>query len=425
MAIYGELTNSIIRQINRSRRPITILFTDIEDSTQYWDKHGDIKGRLMVDQHNRLAFPVIRKFKGKIIKTIGDAIMASFKKPEDALKAAIGIQQALREMREQDRSFQLYIRIGLHTGQGIIEHNDVFGDVVNVAARVESQAKGDQILVSGSSAAKVSNKEFFLTKHGSFSPKGKRSEINLYRCQWQKFEDLTHQIRYRAFLPLVKRQKKEILFYALAFIGSLYFLYIKYLRYVLADSEQAALMYLNPLSMLEKQPWLVAGVGLIFAVLVFLLFRSGSIPKFLLHIIKGGFGFAVIFMLAYWPINHLKLDWGDKWNGVLYQSKHLFVHVLEDQTGIYKRPTITSEVIMQAKEGTLLLLSDVKKQYGYAWNKVLIGPGQYGWTERITPRNKRVTITDKFYFRWKDLYLGLISLLGFLWGILEFRVKPS
>ena len=107
MAIDNELTSSITKQINRTRKSVTILFTDIESSTEYWDKHGDVKGRLMVDLHNRLAFPVVRHFWGRIIKTIGDAIMASFKRPEDAVKAAIGIQQALEEMRQKDSKFQL------------------------------------------------------------------------------------------------------------------------------------------------------------------------------------------------------------------------------------------------------------------------------------------------------------------------------
>lgn len=85
--------DSITRQIRSTRKQITILFTDIEGSTRYWDTRGDIDGRLMVDYHNRLIFPVIKKFKGKIVKTIGDAIMASFSRSEQAVKAAIAIQQ--------------------------------------------------------------------------------------------------------------------------------------------------------------------------------------------------------------------------------------------------------------------------------------------------------------------------------------------
>lgn len=56
----------------------------------------------MIDQHNRVVFPIIRQFKGKIIKTIGDAVMASFHDPEEAMKAAIAVQQGLEKKRKDD-----------------------------------------------------------------------------------------------------------------------------------------------------------------------------------------------------------------------------------------------------------------------------------------------------------------------------------
>ena len=425
MAIDGEFRGSIIRQINRSRRPVTILFTDIEESTRYWDRHGDIKGRLMVDRHNRLIFPVIRCFHGRVIKTIGDAIMASFKQPADAMKAAIGIQQVLDNARRHDNSFQLHIRIGLHTGEAIVEDTDVFGDVVNVAAHVENQAKGDQILLSASIARLLRDKHFFLQKHGDFAPKGKRGKIMLYRCDWEQYRDLTEHFSHRTWLPLVPRQKRELLFYGVVFLGSLYFLYLKYLRYVIADSEEVALLFLNPSHLFQEQPVAVGGIALVLAGLLFWFWRLRSIPGFLLHLIKGGFGFSVVFMLVFWPLHYFDPDWGEKWNGVLHESSHLFVHVLEDDANIFQRPTVTSDVLMQVSKGNLLLLGDVLSRYGYEWNKVLIGPRRYGWIERITPRQRRVTLTEKFYFRYKDLYVLLTGLLGFVWGILDFRIKPT
>ena len=68
---------------------------------------------------------------------------------------------------------------------------------------------------------------------------------------------------------------------------------------------------------------------------------------------------------------------------------------------------------------------DVVERYGAAWNKVLVAPGEYGWMERVTPRGERVSWTDKFYFRYKDLYPLLAGLLGFLWGVFDFRIKPA
>ena len=109
------------RHIRSSKKHVTILFTDIEESTKYWDKFGDVQGRLMVDRHNRLLFPVVQKFKGRIIKTIGDSIMAAFAKPEYAIKAAVAMQQTRAMERQGDDTFNIRIRIGIHTGDAIVE----------------------------------------------------------------------------------------------------------------------------------------------------------------------------------------------------------------------------------------------------------------------------------------------------------------
>jgi class 3 adenylate cyclase len=432
MTTYGALTNSIIRQINKSRKSITILFTDIEDSTKYWDTNGDIKGRLMLDQHNRLTFPVVKRFGGKIIKTIGDAIMASFKDPDSAMRAAIGMQQALNTMREQDRSFQLRVRIGVHTGKAIVEDNDVFGDVVNVAARVESQAKGNEILVSYATVSKLEYKpRYHLTKKGSVALKGKRDTIVLYRCGWEKCADLTRHVRFRSWLPIVPGQQKELLLYIAAIGGLVYFLYLKYLRYVICDSEEFALLLLNPSGLWNEKPVELSVIGaMVFAVLL-AIFNMRRISYMFLHFIKGGFGFVLLFVPAYLAIQYAPLNFGhDKWDETIYQSKHVFAEVLVPAAPVYERANTNSRKILQLDKGHLLLLSDVATLRGHVWNKVLIEAGRYGWIERVTrPRlgvaSQRLTMADKFYFRYRDLYVFLAGFVGFVWGWLNFRLKPT
>ena len=87
--------NSTIDEIEKSRKLVTILFSDIEESTRHWERRGDIDARLVIERHNRLLFPVIRKFRGRIIKTLGDAIMASFTEPQQAIQAAHHIRAEL------------------------------------------------------------------------------------------------------------------------------------------------------------------------------------------------------------------------------------------------------------------------------------------------------------------------------------------
>ena len=77
------------------RAEVTILFSDIKGSTSYFERRGDAEGLAMVQHHNDLLFPVIEGSGGRVIKTIGDAIMACFKDPVLAIKAAIRMQQVM------------------------------------------------------------------------------------------------------------------------------------------------------------------------------------------------------------------------------------------------------------------------------------------------------------------------------------------
>jgi class 3 adenylate cyclase len=419
----------IVRQVQGSRRPVTILFTDIEGSTRYWENHGDIKGRLMVDRHNRLIFPVIRHFGGKVVKTIGDAIMASFRGPEQALNAAMAIQQVLERERNRDRYFKLRIRIGVHTGQAIVEKGDIFGDTVNVAARVESKGKGDEIVVSGSTAQRVKNADFYLTKKGSFVPKGKKNAMTIYRCNWKEAEDLLEHISFNPYLGILGNQKRVLMVYTLATLGALYLLYTRYLRYLIADTEQLALYALDPSRILNIHPAVSVGLVVMAGLVATIGWRAGRVPHRLVRVLKGAAGFAVAFVLLVMPNQFVDLRLGPRWEGVLHSSAHLFVENIADRASVRAEPSFAAPGIKKVKRGDLLLLADVSEQKGVTWNRVLIGKGEYGWIERVRPPRigvpeERVTVTSKFYFRYYDLYGVLAGMLGFLWGYFNFRVRP-
>ncbi len=424
----------ITRQIKSTRKQITILITHIEDSTRYWDSRGDIDGRLMVDYHNRLIFPVIKKFKGKIIKTIGDAIMASFSRSEQAVKAAIGIQQILQQTRRQDKNFGLKVRIGIHTGKAIVERSDVFGDVVNVAARIEQMGQGNEIFLSENTAAKIDKKTFGLVKSISFKAKGKARKIKVYRCEWRSLDQLIDGIQIDPFLAMKLRQKIEILIYALSCVGILYFLYIKYIRYILADSESLALFYLNPQHFINVPPVVPVILGAIAFLATVLLIRMTTVPHFIFMMLKGSFGFCIGFFLFYLPATFIPLEYipltiETILNKEIFQSSHLFVEVKTNDTNIRENPSIMSKSLKKVNKGNLLLLTDVRKIDRLPWNKVLIGKKNYGWIPRITPAKiglpeKRITIAYKFYFKYIDLFALFIGAIGFSWGFLNFKLRP-
>jgi len=178
----------LLAELEKFRRTITVMFTDIKGSTAYFEKYGDVAGLMMVHQCNDMLRQIVEKHGGRVVKTIGDAIMATFEDPAESVQAAIEMQHALIEFNapkpEQDHVF---IRIGLNHGSGIVKSNDVFGDVVNVASRVESVALPEQIVISDTLNQQVAKLGRFKLSHlGRFALKGKEGDRDLFEVTWSE-----------------------------------------------------------------------------------------------------------------------------------------------------------------------------------------------------------------------------------------------
>ncbi|MCX5900844.1 MAG: CHAT domain-containing protein [Proteobacteria bacterium] len=174
---------------SRFSQLVTVMFTDIKGSTTFFETYGDIEGRLMVQKHNEMLFPIIIGHNGRVIKTIGDAIMAAFEDPAEAVRAAVEMQQRLsdynRTMKEKKQ--QIHIRIGINTGEGLVEKADVYGDVVNVAARVESITEPDEILISAAVYDTVRTSDDILCRYARQTKiKGKEEPVDVYRVVWDE-----------------------------------------------------------------------------------------------------------------------------------------------------------------------------------------------------------------------------------------------
>ncbi|HUQ49731.1 MAG TPA: adenylate/guanylate cyclase domain-containing protein [Terriglobales bacterium] len=173
-------------ELEKFRRNITILFTDIKGSTAYFEKYGDAAGLLMVSTCNDAISDIVREHGGKVIKTIGDAVMASFEDCTLAVRGAIKMQERIfADAQLQPVDDRVSIRIGLNYGPGIVKSDDVFGDVVNVASRVESVGVPEQIVISDTLYEQVAKANEFKLHHlGRFSLKGKGENRDLYEVQW-------------------------------------------------------------------------------------------------------------------------------------------------------------------------------------------------------------------------------------------------
>jgi class 3 adenylate cyclase len=182
---------NLLEQLEKFRRAITVMFTDIYGSTAYFEKFGDIAGLALVRECNDLLRGVIEKYGGRVLKTIGDAVMAVFDNCDESIRAAITIQRRLRQANAvRKKEDEMRVRIGLHHGIGIVKSDDVFGDVVNVASRVESIALPEQIVISDSLRRQISPAQFDIVFLGSFRLKGKSEDRDLFLVRWSDTESL-------------------------------------------------------------------------------------------------------------------------------------------------------------------------------------------------------------------------------------------
>jgi class 3 adenylate cyclase len=136
---------------------VTILFSDLKGSTALYEAVGDARAFSLVHDHFAFLEQHIRRHRGTIIKTIGDAVMAAFADEEAALAAAINIQDDVISFNKEHGALPIELKIGLHEGQCIAvttdDFLDYFGSTVNMAARLQSQASGGEIVLSREIAA--------------------------------------------------------------------------------------------------------------------------------------------------------------------------------------------------------------------------------------------------------------------------------
>lgn len=171
---------------------IAIMFADIAGSTKLYDTLGDQAARAKVATTIETMSKITKQNSGTVIKTIGDEVMCTFPTAEDAGTAAWEIQETFEEEAESNTDGSpVAIRVGMHFGAAIMEGGDVFGDAVNVAARMAAQAKARQIITTQDTLDKLPPAMRASTRFVDHAPiKGKKEEIDIFEVIWQE-EDVT------------------------------------------------------------------------------------------------------------------------------------------------------------------------------------------------------------------------------------------
>lgn len=161
------LTNQVFRDLYRTDTldldqrlkitSLTFLFTDLKGSTELYERVGDLAAFDLVKAHFRVLNEIVAAEAGAVVKTIGDAVMATFPTPERALRAALRMREAMRGLNRDHHGDSpredLLLKIGIHEGPCLAvmlnERQDYFGQTVNIAARVQNLAASRAIFATG------------------------------------------------------------------------------------------------------------------------------------------------------------------------------------------------------------------------------------------------------------------------------------
>jgi class 3 adenylate cyclase/tetratricopeptide (TPR) repeat protein len=185
-----------------SIKRMAVLFTDIVASSIFFKTYGDVAGRRMLKEHEEIATPPILEHGGVVVKMLGDSLMAYFFHPGEAVKAAIKIQQKFRIFnRKRDPQKNIHVRIGVHFGEGILEEADIFGDVVNMAAKFLPFVSGDEVCISQAvyeqirSFSSLGFEPLSVPENDGLPP-----GLQLYRVNWAEDLDLDPLMKTMVFM---------------------------------------------------------------------------------------------------------------------------------------------------------------------------------------------------------------------------------
>jgi pimeloyl-ACP methyl ester carboxylesterase len=162
-----------------------VLWTDIVGHTAMMQRLGDVAGRAILRDHERTTREVLRTYGGVEVKTLGDGFMGSFTSVTAAVECAIALQRAF-SARNEAAAEPLYVRVAVNAGEPIEEDGDLFGATVTLAARIATQADGEEILVPEPVRHLVAGKGFVFADRGEFLPKGFEDAVRLFEVRWRE-----------------------------------------------------------------------------------------------------------------------------------------------------------------------------------------------------------------------------------------------
>ncbi|MDQ3944070.1 MAG: AAA family ATPase [Actinomycetota bacterium] len=190
--------------------PVTILFSDVEGSTDLRTGRGDAVAHRILRSHEEVVRRCVGAQEGREVKALGDGFMVAFASVRRALACAISIQQGLEDRNAEAPGDEVRVRIGINTGEVVVEGDDMYGQAVNAAARIASRAKGGEILVSEIVRQLAgSGPEFTFADRGRYRLKGFPDRWHLYGVVYEAARPTESGSSFADRTPFVGREAER------------------------------------------------------------------------------------------------------------------------------------------------------------------------------------------------------------------------
>ncbi len=172
-----QFLTGVRRAVLSDRVLATVLFTDIVGSTDRAAKLGDSRWRALLERHDALVREQVERHRGRLVKSLGDGMLATFDGPSRAISTAIAIRDGVRRLG-------LDVRAGLHAGEcELLSDNDIGGLAVHIAARISNLAGAGEVLVSSTVRDLIVGSDQILTDRGEHQLKGITRSWRVYAVQ--------------------------------------------------------------------------------------------------------------------------------------------------------------------------------------------------------------------------------------------------
>lgn len=165
---------------------LTIMFTDIVGFSDLVAKLSRVESERLLERHDQILSKVIKRFGGKKVKSVGDSFMVTFRSPTDAVLCGMAMHDALwDDKQDEENSHPIIIRVALNAGEVRVTNNDVFGDAVNIASRLEQITPPDSVYLTEAVYLSMNKSEVNLEQIDNFKFKGVREKVNVYQAHYK------------------------------------------------------------------------------------------------------------------------------------------------------------------------------------------------------------------------------------------------